>query len=84
MHPGWDVRNGWAMLELGEASQPRTMCPFVRLVARGSATLFGEGCKCEGGLPDGRHPDRHTERAERNHVVRGLSADGNLQIAALV
>lgn len=81
----------------GAHSQPHTMCVFVCLVASKSVTRFGEPCKCEWGLPDGRDPERHKERAQRKGTRRehsvttscvavstlGLSAHGNVQITAL-
>jgi len=51
---------------------------FVRLVASRSVTLYGEFCKCEQGLPDGRHPERHTERAKHDRIVHGSERAGSV------
>lgn len=69
---------GYAIAGKSQArSQPHTMCVFVQLVASKSLTLLGEYCKCEWGLPDGRHPERHKEGAKRNHIVHGSEHTGS-------
>lgn len=57
-------------------SQPWTMCVFVCLVASKSVTLFREQCKREWGLPDGKHPERHRDTAQRGHIMRGSQHTG--------